>query len=513
NAYNTFTGGTVVEAGTLLLTAGGANGTLTGELTVNAGATVNYTASNAFGWNAGASVNKLNINGGTVGGNDVPNHFWNSFQLTMTGGVLYQGGDASVQYNEWHNPTITILESAQTAQMLAVSANAAMRIRNDTWAKFDVRNGPADVDLLVDIPITYQTGSSGITKIGEGVMKVQKNINIANLYVAGGNLVLAGDSTSSADFLAVGLSEPWVVGGSSPATLTIQDNASLTVRAVHMGENYQNPIMGMIAEIRQTGGTFTVTGYNEDPGSPTPYNKGALRIGHWPNETSTYYLSGGNLVIQNAEAGILLATDGNGTFYQTGGTANATFVKLNTRPSGSGTGIFTLEGGTFIMGSGGFVTDAGPYQLNLGGAGPTLRAAADWASSLNMTLSGTGANAIHFDTNGYTVTLSGVLSGAGGLRKLGAGDLVLSGANTYQGGTTVLAGRLLVNNTSGSGTGTGDVVVQGGLLGGNGTIGGNVLVQAGAALSAGNSPGHLTIQQNYTQQDEGTLLVELAGYT
>jgi fibronectin-binding autotransporter adhesin len=114
------------------------------------------------------------------------------------------------------------------------------------------------------------------------------------------------------------------------------------------------------------------------------------------------------------------------------------------------------------------------------------------------------------DTNGYTITLSGVLSGSGGLVKQANGDLNLSGANTYSGGTTVLAGRLLVNNTTGSGTGTGDVVVQGGLLGGNGTIGGSVQVQSGGTLSPGNSPGHLTILGNYNQA--GTLLVELAGY-
>jgi autotransporter-associated beta strand protein len=58
-----------------------------------------------------------------------------------------------------------------------------------------------------------------------------------------------------------------------------------------------------------------------------------------------------------------------------------------------------------------------------------------------MNLSGTGGNA-NLDTAGHTVTLSGALSGPGGLNKLGAGNAVLSGPNTYNGLTTVYAGTL-----------------------------------------------------------------------
>jgi uncharacterized repeat protein (TIGR03806 family) len=50
-------------------------------------------------------------------------------------------------------------------------------------------------------------------------------------------------------------------------------------------------------------------------------------------------------------------------------------------------------------------------------------------------------------------------------------------ANTYAGGTTVANGTLLVNSTSGSGTGTNIVTVNsGGVLGGRGIISGNVFV-------------------------------------
>ena len=43
------------------------------------------------------------------------------------------------------------------------------------------------------------------------------------------------------------------------------------------------------------------------------------------------------------------------------------------------------------------------------------------------------------DTNGNTVTLASALSGIGGVTKIGAGTLVLSGIDTYRGPTTVAA--------------------------------------------------------------------------
>jgi fibronectin-binding autotransporter adhesin len=54
---------------------------------------------------------------------------------------------------------------------------------------------------------------------------------------------------------------------------------------------------------------------------------------------------------------------------------------------------------------------------------------------------------------GGTLTLSGILSGSGGLSKTGAGSLALTGANTYSGGTTLSAGTLILGNDTAVGTG------------------------------------------------------------
>jgi autotransporter-associated beta strand protein len=114
---------------------------------------------------------------------------------------------------------------------------------------------------------------------------------------------------------------------------------------------------------------------------------------------------------------------------------------------------------------------------------------------------------------GESATHSGVISedaSPRSLTKTGDGTLTLTAANTYTGGTTVLYGTLLVNNTTGSGTGTGDVTVNtGATLGGDGMIGGNVTVNTGGTLAPGNSPGTLTVGGDL--ELNGLTVIEIAG--
>ncbi len=111
----------------------------------------------------------------------------------------------------------------------------------------------------------------------------------------------------------------------------------------------------------------------------------------------------------------------------------------------------------------------------------------------NMLLNG---NAVLTAAIGGNVTFSGQVGPtgftSGGITKSGAGTVILTGNNGYTGGTTVGAGTLLVNNTTGSGTGANTVSVSSGTtLGGNGTISGATtlttatLAAGGAAATAG----------------------------
>ncbi|MCP3939439.1 MAG: hypothetical protein GY708_29180, partial [Actinomycetia bacterium] len=113
------------------------------------------------------------------------------------------------------------------------------------------------------------------------------------------------------------------------------------------------------------------------------------------------------------------------------------------------------------------------------------------------------------------VTYDGVISGSGNIVKASAGVLTLTGENTTTGSTSVYSsGTILVNNTTGSGTGSGGVWVGAlgtGTLGGTGTIDGVITVRNGGILAPGDGVGVLTCNSNVLFEEDSTFAVELAG--
>ena len=79
---------------------------------------------------------------------------------------------------------------------------------------------------------------------------------------------------------------------------------------------------------------------------------------------------------------------------------------------------------------------------------------ADDTQSINSLLLSGGVT-YNFDNavGANTLTLNGVVSGAGSIAKTGTGTLVLNSANTYAGGTTLTMGRITVGNNAALGTG------------------------------------------------------------
>ena len=258
-------------------------------------------------------------------------------------------------------------------------------------------------------------------------------ITFGALRVGRGTATITGANVTSTGVSTVGSNRsdeiPGMTTGSTAAGVLNIGSGSFTALGIVMGNADGGVVTGTI---NQSGGTVTTTG------DATEGN--GVRMGHWPQGTTFYNLSNGTLNVNGGFA-LSTATDGTGTFTQTGGVANVTQLDLNSRVAAAGNGTFTLNGGVFNVGSGGIVTDGGggPYTANLGGG--TLRATANWSSLLNFNLTNAVGAAI-VDTNGFNVALSGVLSGAGALTKIGAGNLTLSGANVYGGATNANAGVL-----------------------------------------------------------------------
>jgi autotransporter-associated beta strand repeat len=235
------------------------------------------------------------------------------------------------------------------------------------------------------------------------------------------------------------------------------------------------------------------------------------------------------------------STAGHGTFINNGAVSGArggtvVFAPIN------GDGPFPTAGNATLIANGGLSGGAGGLiALRQGSSGGTARVELFGNGSLDISEHGRppvavgsiegngnvflGARKLRVGSNNADTTFSGVIQdggiggGSGGsLTKIGTGKLVLSHRNTYTGGTVIERGKLIVNNSGDSGTGTGPVQVEGGKLGGKGIIAGAVTVGTGnsdgAVLAPGyvhgvGSPGALTIQSPLTFNRDGIYEVQV----
>jgi autotransporter-associated beta strand protein len=282
------------------------------------------------------------------------------------------------------------------------------------------------------------------------------------------------------------------------------------------------------ATITNNGGTVSVAG----GGFTRFFNNSTAGSATITNNAGTVAGAGGGFTefFDTSTAGSASITNNGGTVAGAGGS----FTQFN-NTSTAGSGTFTNNGGTVLFALGGLtrffntstadsatlIANGGTAVGSGGGAIVFLSDSTGGTASVDVRNNGSGnpgnldislhnapgvtigslegSGDVFLGSNNLTVgnnlskTFSGMMSGTGGsLTKTGAGTFTLSGPNSYTGGTTVNAGSLFVNNTSGSGTGTGNVMVNtGATLGGSGSIGGGVIgngavtVNSGATLAPG----------------------------
>lgn len=158
------------------------------------------------------------------------------------------------------------------------------------------------------------------------------------------------------------------------------------------------------------------------------------------------------LVLSRRNAGSPGTSSGVATF--SGGVSTVGKIQLGFSPDTTG-GSARLElfGGALYVGSGGISrSGSGAFTTVVPLNSGILGAAANWSSDVPATLGGNitikAADAANVP---HDITLSGVLSGTGGLTKTGAGVLTLSGANTFAGAVAIDGGALRVSGSLASG--------------------------------------------------------------
>jgi autotransporter-associated beta strand protein len=411
-------------------------------------------------------------------------------------------------------------------------------------------NGSVIFDQAADGTFTSSiSGTGSVTKNGAGQLTLTASshsysggFNLNNGTVAVGSATALGAANSpvtisngttltSNSTSARSLTYTWTVNGDFTLGQTATGTGAVTmagaggvnlgtsVRAITVNnatDTISAVISGAGGGITKNGtGTLVVTAINTYTG-PTTINTGSMQIdgdSTFGNGAGLLTLAGGGVIVSaNRPAStapvanpISMTADTLVSTTSTASTVDLNFSNDNITGS-AGTLTFRNNGAdgatdTFQPRFTGVINFSQPIIIDNGTTGKTKLQSFNATGSqlFSGQISGSGS---------YSRTASNPNTGA---------TTEFTGNNTYSGGTTINDGTLKVNNTSGSGTGTGPVAVGTGLaatpnrgtLAGTGSISGLITVQEGGTIAPGNSVGTLTATGGLTLAPLSNLNFEL----
>ena len=433
---NTYSGTTTVSNGALVVTGSLGTNTTTvvgGTLALSgsgsvpsvflaAGGTYDVTAASSSALTSGETLaGKGFINGNffTSGGQILPGGSAAIGTLTFNNNLNFAGGETvKFDFNGGANDVIVVggslIPSGTTTLNLATGANA---LANGDYVLFQVSG-------------SLNGGTNNFTVTGAPSPSRQ-------------NFVVVYDTVSSPKRVLLHVS-------GTAASLVWQGGLNGNVWDITTTYNWLN---GASSDVYFDGDTvdFTDAGATNQPVLNVTVAPGSVTF----NSASNYNLTGTGKISNGAG----LTKAGTGT--------------LAISTTNDYTGVTTLNGGAVSVGSianGGSASPLGAASsasANLVLNGGTLQYTGATASSDHGATLGASGGTIALGNSGNTLTLSGALVGGSGgaLTKTGNDTLVLSGANNYDGATTISAGLLQVGNGGAAGSlGAGSITDNGALV-------------------------------------------------
>ncbi len=469
---NTYSGDTIVRNGALVI-SGAPTGS--GALTVTGGTLrLDYTTNNVTKIADGAL---LTLGGGTLeiaGGSHVE-VVGSTTIATGASTVTRNGGTSVLRMN-------AITKNAGGVLNFTAGNIASTSTPNDASGILGIWATVGGTDWATNSGvaegggnnfITAYTGYTDIAALGATV-NTASNVRI-NSAGSGGNNVLAAPTTSintlmqnvgTASTLALAGGTLRVNGivinatGESLTIASIANDGTLTsatssgapdVTLINNSSNKTLTINALIADntaastlTKSGGGTVVLAGTNTYTGGTTN-GAGILQIGI--GGTSGSLGSGnvsnnGSLIFNRSDALTVTGViSGAGTLAQNG------FGMLTLTNTNTYTGTTTLSAGTVSVGADANLGNANGLIFNGGTLQITGTSLTSYAGGVigSHAVTLTAGKTVGFDivnaANTFTVSQN-LNQGSGGLTKLGAGKLILSGTNTYTGPTTLSAGVL-----------------------------------------------------------------------
>ncbi|MGA7439529.1 MAG: autotransporter-associated beta strand repeat-containing protein [Luteibacter sp.] len=523
---NTYTGTTSIDDGTLALDGNGSIGT--GAIVVSGGGTLDTTDANHATTGTGLAgtghvelgANDLNLTdsnqsfGGTISGTGGLNVTGGT--QALSGSNTYSGG-TSVSNDATVSITNGVALGTGDVSLNDGTLNVANTLTLDN--NIDV-TGQGTVDVNAGRGLTNVgtvSGTGDFIKSGDGLMTQDGVLSQAGkTIVNGGTLVLDATNTyTGGTVLNGGLLQIANDGnlGDASGDLTLNGGTLLTTgaidtsRDVHLGNaggtiatlgdplTFENTIDGA-GKLNVEQGTVVLKGNNSYDGGTII--GGTVQIADDSNlgaASGGITLDGGTLVttgnVQSARDITVTANNGelntqaNTAFATSGGVSgDGTIIK-------NGTGSAQIDGNANQLG--GVTVNQGTLVLNgdngyLGttivNSGSTLQVNSEKALGAtsgnglilsNGTLATTGdvdtQKSIFINTSatldvgtGTTMTSGGTIAGAGALVKSGSGTLVLTGNNTYTGGTHIYNGTVQVASDANLGNAAGGIDINSGTL-------------------------------------------------